>query len=312
MIDEINNYDRGKIIEQAKSLQDLTSHSGARRWRELRDPYRPVCVWIPGSPLACPGMTNLRSRGRDVSKGAHFPSEEPREHRPAIGTAHPPGHEPSVDPPSSVLLRAGLRPRDEAADLRVVSHRHAADFLRGPRQRRAGAGDRPAGPRRLVDHPVGATAATSISPPAPAAWRVDLDTLRGGAARRFRRGRDAREGHGRRRDGHHRAVGERPLVGGAGQGRPGDALRPDRHRAEDVVGVPRARHHRPSAVLPGRRRPHPLCRAADRPGLGDRPQRREQPPALCSAKTACSGSPTRSGCRAAAPSRSSTGRAACG
>ena len=31
MIDEINNYDRGKIIDQAKSLQDLTpSHSGAR------------------------------------------------------------------------------------------------------------------------------------------------------------------------------------------------------------------------------------------------------------------------------------------
>ena len=73
---------------------------------------------------------------------------------------------------------------------------------------------------------------------------------------------------------------QRPLVGGAGQGRAGDALRADRHRAEDLVRVPRARHHRPSAVLPGRRRSHPLCRAAHRPGLGHRPQRPQQPAAL--------------------------------
>ena len=89
------------------------------------------------------------------AKALTFPARGSHRDRSVIGAAHPAGHQPSVDPPPSVLLRAGLRPRDEAADLRVVPHRHAADLLRGPRQRRAGAGDRPARPRRLVDHPVG-------------------------------------------------------------------------------------------------------------------------------------------------------------
>ena len=99
--------------------------------------------------------------------------------------------------------------------------------------------------RRLVDHPVGRW-------PLRLFHRRHVGLARGPrhlrrrATRRFRRRRDAREGHGRRRDGHHRAVGERPLVGGAGQGRTGHALRADRHRAKtstvflerDTIGHP--------------------------------------------------------------------------
>ena len=122
-----------------------------------------------------------------------------------------------------------------------------------------------------------------------AGWRVNLDTFRGRATRRFRRRRDAREGHGRRRDGHDGAVEQRPLVGGAGQIRAGDALRADRHGAEDLARVPGARHHRPSAVLPGRRRSHSLCRPADRPGLAHRPRAATRTAGSTSAKTRCSG-----------------------
>ena len=161
--------------------------------------------------------------------------------------------------------------RDAAAHLRVVSHRRAADLLRGARQRRPRAGDRSRRSRRVVDPSRRTTAASSISPPARAAWRVDLDTFEEEQLADFGAVEMRENGMVGAAMGTTAAVGERPLVGGAGQGRPGVALRPDRHRERrSSTRDSRARHDRPSAVLPGRRRPDSLCRAAHRPRLDHR------------------------------------------
>ena len=179
-------------------------------------PRSPACVAGAGRQDAPPQGGDAKAR-RSRRESRWFAD-------PATGrrirqvTAHP------SHPPPPVLLRAALRRRDAAAGLRLASDRRRRSSSSRTRNATR-AGDRPAGPRRLVD---------------PSLARRPLRRVRrrdaghgGSTSRRcarsspgrLRRGRDAREGHGRRRDGHDRALARRPLVGGAGQGRAGDALR---------------------------------------------------------------------------------------
>ena len=207
----------------------------------------------------------------------------------------------SVDSSPPVLLRPGLRRRDAPAGLRLASHRRAADLRRG-----AG---RAARSCRLTDrHDL---AEWSISPrttdasvyfvAGTGAWRVDLETLaRSSVSPTSAAPKCARGAWSAPRWAPPRC--RRAIAGGRCRSRsgPGDALRADRHRAKTALGVSRARHHRPSAVLSRRRGPDPLCRPADRPRLGHRPRAAAATAACTRARTACSGSPTRSGFRARA------------
>ena len=154
-------------------------------------------------------------------KGRVFESESVDGHRPHHRDRGAAGDRPPVDPPPSLLLPARLRRRDGLARVRVAPHRPAADFSRGPR--------RPAGScssRTVTTSTSGActrrtTAGTSTSLPAagPGGCRRRAASAR--SAWRFRRRADDRLRDGGRRDGHDVALHRRPLVGGAGEVRPG-------------------------------------------------------------------------------------------
>ena len=111
-----------------------------------------------------------------------------------------------------------------------VSHRAGAPQLFaeeleiGP----ARAAHRPGRPRRVVVLSVARRAARLLRRRHRRVAPRPGDARRG-PPRGFRRGRDARARHGRRSDGHHRALRRRPLVGGAGEARQGLAVLRHRH-----------------------------------------------------------------------------------
>ena len=104
-----------------------------------------------------------------MSKGQRYPAESRDEKDAASRPNHPADRDPSVDPPPSILL---LLAYDQAMRrLIFVSHRtgppqiFSEDRVRGELVQPT---DRPR-PGRMVDHPVGMTDGSSISPPAPRA-----------------------------------------------------------------------------------------------------------------------------------------------